>query len=166
MLFIFIQKQELATLSVSNKENYIISLATRRRYEHKEGDIPTFKNNVTGFALEKIECQAPYERFRITSSTSSSDAELIDKINTLIKEGQFDTDRLRFSITSSEAMSEDIFKDMNYDSITILRKTQKLVWISIKYENLDLEALKDLSNMEIIEYIGISLGDMTPDTPD
>ena len=47
---------------------------------------------------------------------------LLDKINALIEAGQFDTDRIIIWITSSEDLSQDIFRDMNYESLHITRK--------------------------------------------
>ncbi len=152
-LFLIIQKQDLAKLDIPNKENYRLSLAKRRNIEHEEGDIPTFEKNVTGFALEKIQC----ETFDRSSRFANSDEELIEKINSLIKAGQFDTDRVMISITSSEALTEELFSDIKSESITVTRKykTGAFAWLQVKYENIDLEALRDLSNMKIIQSIHI-----------
>ncbi len=160
-LFVFIQKEKLAKLEVADKGSYKLSLANRRNYEHEEGDIPTYENNVTGFALEKIEC----ETFDHSSRFSKSDAELIDKINALIVAGQFDTDRIRISITSSVSLTEDVFKDMNCETINVTRKyqTSAFAWLSVKYENINLEALKEISNMNTIKFISIYLEIGVPD---
>ena len=162
-LFIFIQKQELSKLDIPNKENYQISLAKRRNYEHEEGNIPTFETNITGFALEKIQC----ETYDHSSRFASSDEELIEKINAMIKAGQFDTDSVVISITSSEALTEDLFSDINYESITVTRKYKDnaLAWVYVKYENMNLEALKKLSNMDVISSIRIYLKNDTPLIP-
>ena len=162
-LFIFIQKQELSKLDIPNKENYQLSLAKRRNYEHEEGNIPTFETNITGFALEKIQC----ETYDHSSRFASSDEELIEKINAMIKAGQFDTDSVVISITSSEALTEDLFSDINYESITVTRKYKDnaLAWVYVKYENMNLEALKKLSNMDVISSIRIYLKNDTPLLP-
>ena len=154
-LFVFVQKEELARLAVTGKESYRLSLAKRRNYEHEEGDIPTYKKHVTGFALEKIQC----ETFDHSSQYAESDEELIEKINALIVAGQFDTDRIRIWISSSEALSEDVFKDINYESITVTNKYKEgaFAWMYVKYENINLEALRELSNMKTIESIRLSL---------
>lgn len=160
-LFVFIQKEKLANLEVADKGSYKLRLAKRRNYEHEEGDIPTYDDNVTGFALEKIEC----ETFDHSSRFAKTDAELIDKINALIAAGQFDTDRIRISITSSAALSEDVFKDMNYETINVTRKyqTSAFAWLSVKYENINLEALKEISNMNTIKSISIYLENEVPE---
>lgn len=160
-LFVFIQKEKLANLEVADKGSYKLRLAKRRNYEHEEGDIPTYEDNVTGFALEKIEC----ETFDHSSRFAKTDAELIDKINALIEAGQFDTDRIRISITSSAALSEDVFKDMNYETINVTRKyqTSAFAWLSVKYENINLEALKEISNMNTIKSISIYLENEVPE---
>ena len=160
-LFIFVQKEVLADLDVADKGGYKLSLAKRRNYEHEEGNIPTYKTDVKGFALDKIEC----ETFDHSSPSAASDTELIEKINALIEAGQFDTDRIRIWITSSEALSEKVFKDMNYESIHITKKykTRAFAWMYIKYENINLEALKELSNMKTVKYIGISLENNNPE---
>ncbi|MBQ3228053.1 MAG: hypothetical protein IJB43_05670 [Clostridia bacterium] len=160
-LFVFIQKEKLAKLDLADKGSYKLRLAKRRNYEHEEGDIPTYEDNVTGFALEKIEC----ETFDHSSRFAKTDAELIDKINALIEAGQFDTDRIRISITSSAALSEDVFKDMNYETINVTRKyqTSAFAWLSVKYENINLEALKEISNMNTIKSISIYLENEVPE---
>ena len=160
-LFVFIQKEKLANLEVADKGGYKLSLAKRRNYEHEEGDIPTYENKVQGFALEKIEC----ETFDHSSRFAKTDAELIDKINNLIVAGQFDTDRIRISITSSEALSEEVFKDMNCETISVTKKykTSAFAWLSVKYENINLEALKEISNMTTIKTINIYLENDVPD---
>jgi len=83
----------------------------------------------------------------------------------LIVEGQFDTDRIRISITSSAALSEDVFKDMNYETINVTRKyqTSAFAWLSVKYENINLEALKEISNMNTIKSISIYLENEVPE---
>jgi len=160
-LFVFIQKEKLANLEVADKGGYKLSLAKRRNYEHEEGDIPTYENKVQGFALEKIAC----ETFDHSSRFAKTDAELIDKINNLIVAGQFDTDRIRISITSSEALSEDVFKDMHCETINVTKKyqTSAFAWLSVKYENLNLEALKEISNMTTVKTINIYLEIEVPD---
>ena len=160
-LFVFIQKEKLAKLDLADKGSYKLRLAKRRNYEHEEGDIPTYDDNVTGFALEKIEC----ETFDHSSRFVKTDAELIDKINALIEAGQFDTDRIRISITSSADLSEDVFKDMNYETINVTRKyqTSAFAWLSVKYENINLEALKEISNMNTIKSINIYLENEVPE---
>ena len=160
-LFVFIQKEKLANLEVADKGGYKLSLAKRRNYEHEEGDIPTYENKVQGFALEKIEC----ETFDHSSRFAKTDAELIDKINNLIVAGQFDTDRIMISITSSEALSEDVFKDMHCETINVTKKyqTSAFAWLSVKYENLNLEALKEISNMTTVKTINIYLEIEVPD---
>ena len=161
-LFIFVQKEKLANLDVADKGGYKLSLAKRRNYEYEEGDIPTYKTDVKGFALDKIEC----ETFDHSSRFATNDTELIEKINALIKAGQFDTDRIKIRIASSEALSEDIFKDMNYESIHVTKKykTSAFAWMYVKYENINLEALKELSNMKSIKSIHLYLESEGPDT--
>lgn len=160
-LFVFIQKEKLANLEVVDKGSYKLSLAKRRNYEHEEGDIPTYENKVQGFALEKIEC----ETFDHSSRFAKTDAELIDKINAMIVAGQYDTDRIRISITSSAALSEEVFKDMNCETINVTKKyqTSAFAWLSVKYENINLEALKEISNMNTIKSISIYLENEVPE---
>lgn len=162
-LFIFIQKQALSKLDIPNKENYRLSSAKRRNYEHEEGNIPTFETNITGFALEKIQC----ETYDHSSRFANSDEELVEKINAMIKVGQFDTDSVVISITSSEALTEALFSDIKYESITVTRKYKAgaLAWVYVKYENINLEALKKLSNMSVIDSINIYLKDDAPFIP-
>ncbi len=154
-MFVFIKKEELANLRVEDKASYTLTLAKRRNYEHVEGNIPTFENNVSGFALEKIDCFVPNQY----SGVPKSDEELINRINLLIKTGQFDTDRIVIRVTSSKKMTEDMFSHINYESVNIGKKYPNGTRVSmyVKYENINLEALKDLSNMQDVEHIDICL---------
>ena len=151
-LFVFIRKEQLAAIEISDKENYILSLAKRRNYEHEEGDIPVFENNVTGFALDKIGCE-PFEGY------AESDSELIEKINSMIEAGQFDTDSVVIYFSSSEELTEALFSGINYETITITPKyqTRSFAWLAVKYENIDLEEIKKLSDMQEIKGISIYL---------
>lgn len=151
-LFIFVTREQLKTLEIENKERYKLLLATRRSYEHKEGDIPTLANDVTGFEYEKFSFDLSYGKY----DTPKSDEELIDMLNKMIRDGQFDTDRLSFIIHSDEFLTEDVFADMHCETLSIA-KYIKWCFASVLYENLDLEALKELSNHPSVTSITIYL---------
>ncbi|MBE6694901.1 MAG: hypothetical protein E7587_00455 [Ruminococcaceae bacterium] len=154
-LFVFIRKEQLATIEISDKESYILSLAKRRNYEHEEGDIPVFENSVTGFALEKIYCQT----FDGSQGYAESDSELIEKINSMIEAGQFDTDSVIISFSSSEELTEELFSGIRHENINITPKyqTSSFARLAVKYENIDLEEIKKLSGMQEIKGISIYL---------
>lgn len=151
-LFIFVTREQLKTLAIENKDRYKLLFAKQRSYEHKEGDIPTLANDVTGFQYEKFSFDLSYGKY----DTPKSDEELIDMLNKMIREGQFDTDRLSFMIHSDEFLTEDMFADMHFESLYIA-KYVKSCYESVLYENIDLEALKALSNHPSITSITVYL---------
>ena len=154
-LFIFVTPEELADLSIVGQDRYFLTLARKRNYEHIKGDIPTFRPTVTGFALDKISCEV----FDGSSRHATSDKELIEKLNAMIETGEFDTDRVVFSMSSSEELPKEVFAGMKYEMINITRKykTSSFIWLTVKYENIDLEALKSWSQMPTITSISIYL---------
>ncbi|MBQ3003920.1 MAG: hypothetical protein IJD82_09315, partial [Clostridia bacterium] len=151
-LFIFVTREQLKTLAIENKDRYKLLFAKQRSYEHKEGDIPTLANDVTGFQYEKFSFDLSYGKYE----TPKSDEELIDMLNKMIREGQFDTDRLSFIIHSDEFLTEDMFADMHFESLYIA-KYVKSCYESVLYENINLEALKALSNHPSVTSITVYL---------
>lgn len=156
-LFIFVTREQLKTLSIDGKEYYSLTFAKRRSYEHKAGDIPTFDHNVTGFAYDKYS-------FEIAGNYYSPDCDraLIDTLNQLIGTGQFDTDRLSFIIHSDVFLTEDVFEDMHCETLYIA-KYIKTCYASVLYENIDLEALKALSNHPSVTSITVYLDISEPE---
>lgn len=157
-LFIFVTKAELANLKINNRnETYYLKLAYKRNYEHDPENTPVFENNVTGFALDRIQIK-PIEYGG--SYTPSSDSEVIDRLNAIIQNAQFYTDHITVSFSSMQNMTESDFENLNCRSVTIFEKRYSdsacLVWLYINFEDIDLEALRDLTNNPLIkDYITI-----------
>ena len=149
----FVTRKQLAEFDIPEKEKYELSLANRRSYEHEEGDVPTLANNVTGFSLGKIKIQT----FDGSSSRPESDGELIDKLNALIRAGEFDTDRICITVMSRKALTREFFSEMNCETVDVTRKyrTAAFNWLTVKYENISPEALRDISNADEVTSITI-----------
>lgn len=152
-LFVFVTRKQLAEFDIPEKEKYELSLANRRSYEHEEGDVPTLANNVTGFSLGKIKIQT----FDGSSSRPESDGELIDKLNALIRAGEFDTDRICITVMSRKALTREFVSEMNCETVDVTRKyrTAAFNWLTVKYENISPEALRDISNADEVTSITI-----------
>lgn len=150
-LFLFVTRIQLETLEIEGKEQYSLSFAKRRSYEHIEGEIPTLKNNVTGFALDKITCEVTPNKLY----SPESDEKLIETINGMIRTGQFDTDQLLFTVYGNESLSEELFADMNCEDLSVLSYVNA-AHASVLFENIDLEALRDLSLQPSVTSITIS----------
>lgn len=161
--FVFITKKHLTELELPEKDFYLLTLALRRNYEHVAGDVPVFDSaSVSGFALEKIDCEIPDG----SSRNARSDAELIDMINDLIRAREFDTDVVTVRITSSDELPREAFDGMEYESVTLTKKykTSAFVWLYVRSDKLNLEALKEISNISPVKTVSIGMDQSVPDS--
>ena len=95
IVFLFVQKDELANLKVNNKENYMLSLARRSAFDISSTNIPTVDDSVTGFVIDKI-------HFDGVSGNIATDADIADAIQVLVT----NNDLLQFIIYSEVHLTE------------------------------------------------------------
>ena len=148
-LYIFITKDQFANWKMENKADYIFYLASRSAYEGTVTEAPTdeIEDSVTGFA---------YEKFKFSNNdgnVAKSDTEVISLMNALIDQWKYTYDSIE--ITLYTHVPEEELEALNYSGIMQLKYPDRTV-IQVKYVNINMEALKELSIRSDISYIHIS----------
>ena len=148
-LYLFVTRDQFLDWNLENKGDYIFYLASRSAYEGSVTEAPTdeIENSVTGFA---------YEKFKFSNNdgnTAKSDAEVISLMNALIDQWKYTYDSIE--ITLYTHVPEEELEALNYSGIMQLKYPDRTV-IQVKYVNINMEALKELSKRSDISYIHIS----------
>ena len=148
-LYIFVTRDKFLDWNLENKGDYIFYLASRSAYEGSVTEAPTdeIENSVTGFA---------YEKFKFSNNdgnVAKSDAEVISLMNALIDQWKYTYDSIE--ITLYTHVPEEELEALNYSGIMQLKYPDRTV-IQVKYVNINMEALKELSMRSDISYIHIS----------
>lgn len=142
-VFLFVQKDELAKLNVEGKNDYMLSLARRSAFDGSSTNIPTVDNSVTGFVIDKI-------HFDGVSGNINTDADVADAIQVLVT----NNDLLQFIIYSEVHLTEEDLEDMHYASFDQWNYPTRTV-VSVKRENINMEAIKELSNRSDVSSVHI-----------
>ena len=148
-LYIFVTRDKFLDWNLENKGDYIFYLASRSAYEGSVTELPTdeIENSVTGFA---------YEKFKFSNNdgnVAKSDAEVVSLMNALIDQWKYTYDSIE--ITLYTHVPEEELEALNYSGIMQLKYPDRTV-IQVKYININMEALKELSKRSDISYIHIS----------
>ena len=148
-LYLFVTRDQFLDWNLENKGDYIFYLASRSAYEGSVTEAPTdeIEDSVTGFA---------YEKFKFSNNegnVAKSDAEVISLMNALIDQWKYTYDSIE--ITLYAHIPEEELEALNYSGIMQLKYPDRTV-IQVKYININLEALKELSKRSDISYIHIS----------
>ena len=148
-LYIFVTRDKFLDWNLENKGDYIFYLASRSAYEGSVTEAPTdeIENSVTGFA---------YEKFKFSNNdgnVAKSDAEVVSLMNALIDQWKYTYDSIE--ITLYTHVPEEELEALNYSGIMQLKYPDRTV-IQVKYININMEALKELSKRSDISYIHIS----------
>lgn len=148
-LYLFITKDQFINWEMENKADYIFYLASRSSYEGTVTEAPNdnIDDSVTGFA---------YEKFKFSNNEGNivkSDSEVITLMNALIDRWKYTYDCIE--ITLYTHLSEEELEALNYSAVMQLNYPDRTV-IQIKYENINMEALKELSKRSDISSIHIS----------
>ena len=148
-LYLFVTKDQFLDWNLENKGDYIFYLASRSAYEGSVTEAPTdeIEDSVTGFA---------YEKFKFSNNegnVAKSDAEVISLMNALIDQWKYTYDSIE--ITLYAHIPEEELEALNYSGIMQLKYPDRTV-IQVKYININMEALKELSMRSDISYIHIS----------
>ena len=148
-LYLFVTRDQLLDWNLENKGDYIFYLASRSAYEGYVTEAPTdeIEDSVTGFA---------YEKFKFSNNegnVAKSDAEVISLMNALIDQWKYTYDSIE--ITLYTHVPEEELEALNYSGIMQLKYPDRTV-IQVKYININMEVLKELSKRSDISYIHIS----------
>lgn len=146
-LYLFVRKKDLSKLDIRKKSNYTLSLANRNVFTEKP---ITVDDTITGFNCSKITFYTDGVRY----NTVSDDAQVIEATRYLLERWQYTGDTLSVSLYCEPQLTEEELAAMNYDSI-YLSKHSKLVYMTIKMERFDLEAVRDLSLLPQVTSIHI-----------
>lgn len=105
-----------------------------------------------GFAVDKfkIESVDGFEKIK-------EDQDIVDGINETIRVWQNSRDTIEFMFWCKDEIEESAFESMNYESIFGYTKVSPWVVVYVAYENINLEALKELSHRSEIASIIISV---------
>lgn len=148
-LYLFVTRDQFLDWNLENKGDYIFYLASRSAYEGSVTEAPTdeIEDSVTGFA---------YEKFKFSNNegnVAKSDAEVVSLMNALIDQWKYTYDSIE--ITLYTHVPEEELEALNYSGIMQLKYPDRTV-IQVKYVNINMEALKELSKRSDISYIHIS----------
>ena len=117
----------------------------------KCGYFPPINSDVMGFNLQKI----VFDSLENTKRTPTKDTDVIDGINSTIKMGSNAYDAIEFCFYYSGNVSEELFEDMHYSNIVQANEPTRMI-VRVKYNNINIEALKTLSQSSQIISIHIS----------
>lgn len=155
-IYLFATKGELEQLRVLGRSKYLLTFASRRAYEYspRETREPPVRVDagVTGFACEKIGISTIQGG---KTGVLKTDIQIISAVNSLIKLYQYTTDCIRVTIGADTHLPEEALQDMNYSRISYSKYPTRTVLI-IPYTDINMEALKALSNREDVHYILIT----------
>lgn len=157
-LYLFITKADFAKLSVKNAATYDFYSASLSGYKgeissQSTSDTDTdIASDVTGFEISKIHFDAiDDEDFVI-----DNDQDVIDGLNQTISKWKNSYDSLEFTFYFyEEEADEEWFEEMNYVEIWQFNYPKRIV-VQVTYENINVEALKELSLRKEISSIHIS----------
>lgn len=156
-LYLFITKADFAKLSVKNAETYDFYSASLSGYKGEISSQSTsdtdidIVGDVTGFETSKIHFDAiDDENFAI-----GNDQDVIEGLNQTISKWKNSYDSLEFTFYFYEEADEEWFEEMNYVEIWQFNYPKRIV-VQVAYENINVEALKELSLRKEISSIHIS----------
>jgi len=147
-VFLFVQKEELANLKVKSKDNYMLSLASRSAFDGSNTNIPTVDISVTGFNLNKIGL-SNVDGCRTGAITSEED--LYAALNDLISHWE----NLMITIGSDNPIDQTELEEMNYSEVQHWKYPTRTV-VFVNRNNLNIEALKELTLREDISFVWVS----------
>lgn len=151
--YLFITPAELGTIHVDNITDYSFSLSSRTGYEGitEEVDVPILDHTVFGFDWKKIS-------FSSLETTSNGqplcDEDVIDMINETMDRWKYTYDYLEFIFYHNGELTEEDFENMLYQDIVSYKYSSGII-VRVKYEDINLEALKELSHRPEITRIWI-----------
>lgn len=152
-VYLFITLSEFETIDIENKEGYMFYWASRAAYDGyvEAPDVPVFDNSVTGFDWNKIGFSSLKET---ANGKPLCDEDVIDMINETMDLWKYTYDCLEFRFSHNGELTEADFENMQYQEI-FSYKYPTGTMVSVKYEDINLEALKELSHRSEITWIWI-----------
>lgn len=158
-LYLFITKKDFAKLNIDNVGVYDFYSASLLGYkgEVSKNDMsditPSIKDDVVGFEISKMY----FDTIDDENFVVNNDSDVIVALNRTINKWKNTYDSLEFTFYfySEEVVNEEWFEGMNYVEIWQLNFPKRIV-VEVAYENINAEALKELSRRKEISSIHIS----------
>lgn len=147
---IFVEKDTLSSLKIAEKDSYVLSLASKKLFEQSL-DGNTLADDVTGFACDKF----GFSNLQNGYGVIESDAELISTLNSLIDTWKYTFDYIEITVRAESHIAQDELRAMNAFQVEYADYPARTV-LCVRYTDIDLQALKALSNREDVMYISIS----------
>ena len=117
----------------------------------KCGYFPPINSDVTGFNLQKI----VFASLESINRTPNNDSDVINGINETIKANSNAYDVIEFCFYFDGNVSEELFENMHHTDIVQANDPTRMI-VRVKYNNINIEALKTLSQVSQITSIHIS----------
>lgn len=164
-VYLFVTPSALRTMKVEHLDRYCLYLASRAGYENslEPSPEPVIKDNLSGFIYDKI----IFDSFDIQSVRPTNDASVIELLNETIEKWRYTYDCVEFTFYCEDTLTKDDFEGMHYvDIVQTLYPTRMIV--RVKYADINMEALKELSRKAEITSIHISVpsGSLPESEPD
>lgn len=155
-VYLFITPSELKTIDVVNIDNYSLYFASRAGYEDslervEQPTEPMIKDNISGFAYNKI----IFDSLDTQNSKPTNDATVISMLNEMIEKWRYTHDCVEFTFYYDGALTEEDFEEMQYVDILQTNYPARMI-VKVKYADINMEALKELSQKTEITAIHIS----------
>lgn len=149
-IYLFVVKEELADMRITNKGDYYLQLANRGSYEGitDQTQPPQIDDTVTGFDLNKIGL-SNVDGCRTGAITSEED--LYVALNDLI--GHWDN--LMITIGSDNHIDQTELEEMNYSEVQHWKYPTRTV-VFVNRSNLNMVALKELTLREDVSFVWVS----------
>lgn len=155
-VYLFITPSELKTIDVDNIDNYSLYFASRAGYENSLERVeqpiePIIKDNISGFAYNKI----IFDSLDTQNSKPTNDVAVISMLNETIEKWRYTYDCVEFTFYYDGLLTEDEFEEMHYIDIVQTNYPSRMI-VKVKYADINIKALKDLSQMSEVTSIHIS----------
>lgn len=157
-VYAFVTKTELLNFDANALEDYKICFAKKSAFLGVS-DIPKISDDifvtdvVHGFDYDKITF------FDITDGEPESDEKVISMLNETIEEWKYTYNSLVFTLYCKADLSDRDYTNMNYYDLYIdnYRGEFPTIIIKVKYEDINAEALRDISNIDEITSIWVTV---------
>ena len=154
--YMFITPSELLKIKVENIDDYSMYLASRAGYEDSIDSVgsplePAIKDSITGFAYNKI----VFDSLDTQNNKPDGDEAVLNLLNETIEKWRYTYDYVEFTIYYSGSLTEEDFEEMHYIDIIQTNYPSRMI-VKVKYADINMEALKDISQMSEIISIHIS----------
>lgn len=154
-VFLFITLSDFKTIDIENKEDYFFYLASRVAYDGyaEVPDVPVYADSGEGFAYEKMMFTSLYGDYL----RPVDEKDVIFLLNEMMEQWKWNGDYFSFCFEYDGKFTEDDFSNMRYFDIyqdNYLGDLPQMV-VGVKFKDIDLAALKELSKRKEITRIVI-----------